>query len=72
MITEKINKYLEEGKRVYPWLGKPHMDPDFIKQVATDLGHKKISSADVKRAHQFAAKGDPEDYYYKLKEFFNN
>jgi nucleosome binding factor SPN SPT16 subunit len=64
MIIEKIDKYLAEAK--------PKIDPDFIKQVAADLGHKKISSADIKRAHQFAAKGDPEDYYYKLKEFFNN
>ena len=48
-------------------------DADFIRQVAADHGHRSISDEDVARAHAAASKyNDPQDYYDRLKEFFNN
>lgn len=48
------------------------IDHRFIRSVASDYGHNNISDADVERAHKFASDASPSDYFYRLKEFFNN
>lgn len=47
------------------------MDKCFIEQVARDQGIKEdLPDHIIKAAHLFASQGDPQDYYYRLKEYF--
>ncbi len=43
-----------------------------IRDVATDNNIYALAESDIKRAHDFASDGSEEDYYYRLKEFFQN
>lgn len=47
-------------------------DAKFIRETAQNQGVTKVLTAsDIDRAHKFAKNGSKEDYYYRLKEFFN-
>jgi len=43
-----------------------------IKDVAADNNISNLSKKDIQKAHEFASDGSKEDYYYRLKEFFQN
>jgi len=47
------------------------MDVDYIRSVGEERGFPNMTDDDVKRAHLFSIDGSREDYYYRLKEFFN-
>ena len=49
------------------------MDIKFIKDVANDAGHI-ITDREAKHAHKTICEQleDREDYYYDLKDYFNN
>lgn len=47
------------------------MDIEFIKDVARDYGLLNLTEQNIKDAHIFANEY-PDDYYYRLKEYFAN
>jgi len=48
------------------------LDEKFIRQVAADQGVTvRLTDQQIKQAHNYA-KLVPQDYYYRLKEFFYN
>ncbi len=43
---------------------------NFIQQIANDMGiTKKLTDQEIRKAHNYANKV-PQDYYYRLKEYF--
>lgn len=53
-------------------MAKSKIDEKFIQQVAADQGvTKKLTVQQIKQAHYYANLV-PQDYYYRLKEFFYN
>lgn len=48
------------------------MDRKFIIQVAKEQGVVNLTPAQIKKAHQVAKKSSKENYYYTLKEYFQN
>jgi hypothetical protein len=61
MTTQSSNTRTKTAKRNYG---------DFIQQVATDQGvTKKLTDQEKRQAHNYANMV-PQDYYYRLKEYF--
>ena len=43
-----------------------------IIQVADDFEIFGLSEYNIEKAHKFASDASKDDYYYRLKEFFNS